>query len=589
MRKSQRRAGAYLLRAGIATTAVAAAVIASSTAALAADVVVTFSPTSGTVGGGNSITVTGTGVYTSVTTPGARLTSATTCPTTLGTTSSAGNFIATATKTDANSGTVTVPAAVALAGTYRVCLYAGTTSTSAIAGHSTTPVYSVVAATLSSTPATAGAGNTATLTVTAGGAAWLTNYTTIGALFATGTCPTLYTTTSVTTATATKTNATDASVTAPNTLANGTYNLCVYGGTTVGTSALLGSGSTLKVLPGITLSPSVGPAGVATPITVTGATAILSGITSPGVQFNRTACTDTYGATPAGDVGTSITKISNSKLVVTVPTSVDLTGAETSAQYNTCVYAGTGPGALLIAAAATYTIAPNVSLTAINPAAGPAQGGSTVTITGTGFPTDPTAVSVSIGGSPVTVTGVTGTSITGTTSAHAPGQFNVSVTTAAGTKTLTGSNGFTFAYGITVTPNTAPPAPTSGTPPTVFLDILGAGFSALTWGTGNPVANGDARVFLVNDTYDPTASTGDWANPPITECTSVIPISDTEIICSFDLATTLNADGTTNTADVPIGTYTVTVVSDSTPGASLTAGVDTSIVSSGSTFTVAPF
>jgi hypothetical protein len=119
---------------------------------------------------------------------------------------------------------------------------------------------------------------------------------------------------------------------------------------------------------------------------------------------------------------------------------------------------------------------------------------------------------------------------------------------------------------------------------------MGVGFSGLTFG-GAPNSS-SAHVFLVNDTYSPTADGGtptDWATPPVTECGGVIPISDNEIICELDLGETLDPDGTVDTAtNVGEGTYTVAVVSNGSVGATLNAS-DVSIISSGSTFTVSPY
>ncbi|MEU7904338.1 IPT/TIG domain-containing protein [Actinoplanes sp. NPDC049118] len=577
MRKSERRAGAYLLRVGVAASVAAAAVLATSTAAFAVDTAITtLTPSTGPVGVSTPVTISETGIFTGVTAPVGRLNTAGTCPLNYGATTTT-NLVAAVARTGNDGGTLTVPNTVPV-GSWRVCLYSSTATTgTTIVGHSV-GTYDVLPSTPVLTPSTGVPGTATPITATSA-TTFLPTTAVPGALFTTSTCPATWTTTGVTTATAVRTSSTVVTTTAPATLANGAYTLCIYNGT-AGTSSLVGQAA-FYALPSVTLSPAVGASATATPITITGSTAFLTGVAAPGVVFTRTDCTPTHGAGPA-NAGTGVAKLTNSKLLVTVPATVALAGPETSATYNACVYSGTTLSDPLIAAAGVYSIAPSVTVTAIAPTAGPAQGGSLVTITGTGFPfpATPGSVSVSLGGSPLTnVTVVSATSITGNTSSHAPGIVGVSVTTASGTKTLAAS--YTYSYGITVTPNTAPPATTP------YLDIIGAGFSTLTWGTGSPALT-DARVFLIDSTFDPTDNSGDWTGAPITECTSVIPIDDTEIICQLDLQNTLDADGTVNTTDVAPGPYTVAVVNDAAPG-TIVVGDDMSIISSGSTFTVADF
>ncbi|MGA9800566.1 MAG: IPT/TIG domain-containing protein, partial [Terriglobales bacterium] len=115
---------------------------------------------------------------------------------------------------------------------------------------------------------------------------------------------------------------------------------------------------------------------------------------------------------------------------------------------------------------------PPPSVTSISPASGPATGGTSVTITGTGFLSGAT---VSIGGTAANgVTVVSGTSITATTPAHAAGTATVVVTNSDGQNSSL-KNGYTYA---------ANPAPTvtsinPGTGPTsggTGLTITGANF-----------------------------------------------------------------------------------------------------------------
>ena len=113
------------------------------------------------------------------------------------------------------------------------------------------------------------------------------------------------------------------------------------------------------------------------------------------------------------------------------------------------------------------------------------------------------------------------------------------------------------------------------------------------FGAGTPALSNAAtpHVYLVDGTYNDTSNGGVGAlegklGPQVDECTSVVVISDIELICQMTLATGLtNATPPAANGPVPIGTYTVTVVDTGAIGATVSA----SIISSGSTFTVAPY
>jgi len=81
------------------------------------------------------------------------------------------------------------------------------------------------------------------------------------------------------------------------------------------------------------------------------------------------------------------------------------------------------------------------SITSVTPAAGPVGGGQTVTVRGVGFQPGMTAT---IGGVSVTPAGVTATSFTFTTPAHAAGYVNVQVADTLGTSALTTNTGYLY-------------------------------------------------------------------------------------------------------------------------------------------------
>ena len=128
--------------------------------------------------------------------------------------------------------------------------------------------------------------------------------------------------------------------------------------------------------------------------------------------------------------------------------------------------------------AATLTVnsAGEPSITTVSPDKGTTAGGTTVTITGTGF-TD--ATGVSFGATPASsFTVVNATKITAVTASHDAGVANVAVTTAGGTDSL--SNGFAYTEPLFIF------SPVDGAlnAGTVGAAYIGSGISA-SGGTGN--------------------------------------------------------------------------------------------------------
>jgi hypothetical protein len=95
----------------------------------------------------------------------------------------------------------------------------------------------------------------------------------------------------------------------------------------------------------------------------------------------------------------------------------------------------------------TYTVATTITVTAISPASGTANGGTVVNITGTNFASGAT---VSFGGTAATsVSVVSNSSITATTPAHTAGAVSVVVTNSNG-QSGTLANGYTYAVTGTI-------------------------------------------------------------------------------------------------------------------------------------------
>jgi hypothetical protein len=366
---------------------------------------------------------------------------------------------------------------------------------------------------------------------------------------------------------------------------------------TAATTAVVVAGTVAPALAAVaplTLSATSGPSGGSPTITASSTAMWLSGISTPGVNFSIPACPGTYNATvvatptsTAGNItGAVVTKISSNKAAITVPSGVVTVAAGTATKWNVCVYDGATSGSLIGSGA--YTVAPGVTLTSISPASGPALGGTTITVVGSSLPTTTSGIlGATLGGLPLTnIAAVNASSFTATAPTHSAGSVALTVTTAAGTQTL--NTAFSYSNGIVVTPNTNPLVP-NGTPalnPT--LDIAGAGFSALATVPFGATLAAAPHIYLVNDTYSSAGPDGThWTTPPITDCTSPLVISDTELICTLNLNSTLDAAGAATTTPVPRGTYTVTIVADSARGATTT--INPTDISSGATFTVAPY
>ena len=120
-----------------------------------------------------------------------------------------------------------------------------------------------------------------------------------------------------------------------------------------------------------------------------------------------------------GTAATGVTVVSSTSITATTP--AHAAGAVNVVVTNTDAQSGT------LTNGYTYTTSnPAPTVSAITPNSGTANGGTAVTITGTGFLAGAT---VKLGGTAATgVTVVSSTSITATTPAHAAGAVNVVVT-----------------------------------------------------------------------------------------------------------------------------------------------------------------
>jgi hypothetical protein len=217
---------------------------------------------------------------------------------------------------------------------------------------------------------------------------------------------------------------------------------------TPGGSATLVDGYTYVAPPTLTaVSPDAGPVAGGTTVTLTG-TGFRAGMQ---VFFGSAAATG-VSVNPGG---TQLTALAPAHAAGGVNVSVTTPG-----------------GATTLGNSYTYLVAP--TLTSVSPAEGPSSGGTTVTLTGSGFRA---GMQVSVGGTPAAVVSINpaGTSMTATTPAHAAGLVGVSVMTPGGSDTL--ANSFTYVAPPTLASVNPADGPAAGG---TTVTITGTGLTGTT-------------------------------------------------------------------------------------------------------------
>ena len=130
-----------------------------------------------------------------------------------------------------------------------------------------------------------------------------------------------------------------------------------------------------------------------------------------------------------------------------------------------------------------------VSVTGVSPPVGTAKGGTSVTITGTGFTASPAVTAVSFGGAAAQFTIDSGTQITAT-SPPGTGTVQITVTTPAGTSTATAASQYSYTQAATTTPTTT--SVTSSPDPSL------TGQAVTYTATVSPVPDGGTVAFTDN-------------------------------------------------------------------------------------------
>ena len=203
----------------------------------------------------------------------------------------------------------------------------------------------------------------------------------------------------------------------------------------------------------------VDPPAVTALLPITGTTAGGTSVTVSGTGFSG-ATAVTFGGTPAAGFAVN----SSTQITATSPAHA---GGMVDVQV-------TGPyGTSGVVAADHFTYVAPPAVVSVAPVQGPAAGGTTVTVSGSGF-TGTTAVS--FGGTPAASFSVNSpTQITATSPAHSAGVVDILVTTPYGTSPAVPGDHFTYAAGPAVTGITPIKGSSSGGTP---VSISGTGFQA---------------------------------------------------------------------------------------------------------------
>ena len=223
------------------------------------------------------------------------------------------------------------------------------------------------------------------------------------------------------------------------------------------------------------LSPNTGPTSGGTTVTITG-----TGFTG--------ATAVTFAGVPA------------SSFTVNSDTSITAVSPASSGSPNVAVTTAGGTSASVAGDVFTFVVVP-AAITSLSPNSGPASGGTTVTITGTGFTG---ATAVIFAGVPVSFTVNSDTSITAVSPAYAAGAHYVVVTTPAGTSVKVAGDMFTYVSDLNVITSLSPNSgPASGG---TTVTITGTGFTGATAVifAGVPVSftvNSDTSITAVSPAY----------------------------------------------------------------------------------------
>ena len=232
----------------------------------------------------------------------------------------------------------------------------------------------------------------------------------------------------------------------------------------------------------------------------------VAGISPPSGPLSSGSFVVITGANFTGTTGVKIGGTDATSVHVDSPTQITCT-APGHAAGTVSVDVTTPSGVNTANTLYTYQSAPTV--TGISPSSGPLGGGSVVMITGTNFVG---ATGVTIGGTAVTITSATSTSITFTTPSHSAGTASVLVTTPSGT------NASSPPYTYLAAPIVSSISPTSGTANGgTSVTITGTNFTGATGVTiGGAAATGVTVVSSTSITCTTPSGSGGTTSVQVT-------------------------------------------------------------------------
>ncbi len=207
-----------------------------------------------------------------------------------------------------------------------------------------------------------------------------------------------------------------------------------------------------------------------------------------------------------------------------------------------------------------YTYVPVPTVTSISPTSGPTGGGTTVTITGTGFNYAAPSGAVKFGAANATYTINSNTQITATSPANSAGTYDVTVTTVGGTSATSAADQYTYLVAAPVANSVGATVAYGSTNNPITLNITGGVPTSVAVGT--QAMHGTATALGTSITYTPTPG---YAGPD-----------------SFSY-TASNAGGTSAPANVTITVSppTITLLPTSLPNATVATAYSTTITTSG--------
>ena len=265
----------------------------------------------------------------------------------------------------------------------------------------------------------------------------------------------------------------------------------------------------------VTVTVANGSATASTTFTYVGAPTLASISPSSGTTAGGTQVTIT-GTNFVAGMSVTFDGVPATAMTVSSPTSLVAT-TPAHAAGGVAVRVQSAAGSMTTSPGFTYVVVPVApTVTAVAPSSGSSDGGTAVVVTGTGFVNG--ATTVAIGGSPATSVVVTGTtSLTAVTPAHAAGQVSVSATTAHGTGSLVGA--FTY-VSASAQPTVSDVSPSAG-PAGGGTRITISGSNFITGHTAVTVGGVPATDVVVNSPVSVSATTpagpdGSYTNVVVT-------------------------------------------------------------------------